>query len=381
MIDDPARRRDDLALASALAAALASALAAALASALACSVPEYEAVDGEHLRFEHDAADRPCAGAVRSLDALVPFFADAYHRPTPPPLRYTWIAASEGPSLPFDVADPCAGEVGCSVGSHAFAEGPFDVHELAHVVYGGLSTPFFREGIAVALAPYHLNGDSLEILRGPRYPELPSDPRVWMGARADIDVDDRTAGAFVSFLLVRHGPDKFADLFDHLGALDSMVRVRAVFRGVYGVELDDEVERFLAGVPCPDEPFPLVPYECLGPEIPWGDGRWTLGTRLACDDDAVAGGLSAAGDLDLARRSVTLEVPADGAYELRLTGDPGVGARLGPCFGCPWDAEDVAVDDAQRSLTVSLRAGHHYLLLLGAARPVATVGVALEAAP
>ncbi|MEZ4453805.1 MAG: hypothetical protein R3B09_30395 [Nannocystaceae bacterium] len=337
--------------------------------------PDLEVHEGEHLRYEHAPEDRPCAGTPRALDALVPLLAETYHRPPPSSLRYTWYAEADGLS-------PCSAG-GCVRGSRAFAAVPFDVHELVHLVYGSGSSPFFTEGVAVALASFPLH-DRNAPLRSPldRITEV-GDPRPTMGADRASAVDLEAAGAFVAFLLAWHGPDKLSRLFDRVGPDGSMTRAREVFREVYGVELDDEAERFLDGAPCPDDPFPLLSYACLGETLTDVDGRWTLETELQCEgDDSVLGGVD---DSDARgthfARAVTLEIPADGEYVLRVPDDPATSVRLGPCFGCPWRGGDLLLEGGPPAVAPYLRAGRHYLIV-HAPGPTGIGGaVTLEALP
>lgn len=357
------------------------AISLGFALALAC-IPELEVIEGEHLRFEYAPTLTPCAGNARALDALVPVLQEQLVRPELPPLRYTWhdgdprhyrISAVER------VTDAC-GSGGCVLGSHAVAVRPFYTHELIHLIMQGESKPFFSEGIAVAMGPLSGFADTEEELTGPRYlPGIPPDPRITMAANRADDVDYASAGAFVAFLLVRHGADKFSRFYDHLSVADTLGRIRQAFRGVYGVELDDEVELYMAGAPCPDRPFPMIPIECQGPLVPWAGDVWSHGVILSCDDESVAGGIDRHGN-GLARRPLTLDVETSGEYVIELHADRGVSLRFGPCFGCPWDGADVVLDGGRTTIQEFLPAGRYYALMFADVQSAPRVGITVRSA-
>lgn len=121
-------------------------------------------------------------------------------------------------------------------------------------------------------------------------------------------------------------------------------------------------------------------YDCAGPAVAWEASGWSWGTSMDCAADDLAGGV---GDIDMeprSRRSVALEVPAYGQYELALrsSGEETVTATLGRCFGCPWYPRDT-VARANETQTVELAAGRHFLRLTAAADAAPDVEVSLTA--
>jgi len=353
-----------------------SGLALGLALGLACA-PELEVIEGDHLRFEYTPTLTPCAGNTRTLDELVPFFQQNLARPDLPRLRYTWHDGDPRVSRARRSSE-CAGN-GCTRGTHAISGFPFLRHELVHAVMHGDSKPFFEEGIAMALAP--LDSTDITSLEGPRY--LPAsdgerlpDPRDTMEAGDSDGVDYATAGSFVAFLLIHHGSEKLGRLHDRLNPGDSLSRIRRVFRQIYGVALDAEVERFRTGVPCPEHPFPLLPAECNAPLVPWIGDAWNHGQILSCEGESVAGGLDEGGH-GVAQRAVTLDLDAPGEYVITLDADAGAALRFGPCFGCPWDHADVLLDDALPEVQRALPAGRYYALVYADAQLSPRVGVSV----
>jgi len=352
-----------------------------LALLLSACEDEYEVVEGDLVLFEYSPEFTPCAGNAAALDALALQTVEFFGRPRRQGLRYTWRSGTpEGFWVPKGVCSPG----GCATGGHAFSAAPFHVHELAHVALGTGSKAFFVEGIATAVTFYDdlfetsrsLSGRYLDLVPGQ---ELP-DPRETMGSLVSRGVDYEVAGAFVTFLIVRHGPAKFSDFYDRVGVLDSMAQIRAAFRRVYEVELDDEADAFMRGDPCPDEPFLFLPPECESPDIPWSDDRWSFGAVLACEEDeTVVGGYGTKnGEFDLARRAVTFTVPDAGLYDVRYAGDLGTEARYGPCFGCPWDAYDSRLGDDFVGGYNWLEPGVYYLVLYGDPSSPQSAGLSIE---
>lgn len=318
-----------------------------LALVLAGCLPEYEQIQGDHLLYEHSEDLHLCAGTVPYMDRLIPFLEAQLALTAPKRIRYSWI--------------PDGSQV--TVAAHAQGSDPTNVHELTHAVTGGMLARFFTEGVAVAMES---TGESIR----PRYPYSDADlaepiwdPYETMTAVDDGSVNYATAGAFVAFLLVRHGPARFYEFYRGLGGPATMSWLRGQFRRAYEVDLDAEIELFRRKIPtCEADAYPLAQPECSGARVEWASqSLWEHEVSLACDDAGVIGGIGP----DRVWSSfypATLKVETRGYYTLSLD-NASVSARFGPCFGCPWDGRDIFLDRGTSQMTALLDPGIYYLRL------------------
>ncbi len=349
-------------------------LAAAAHLACACALPPTDEVHGEHLDYAWEPALTPCAGTIPSMDAFIPFAAaELGLRPEDlPRVTYTWLSEdayyAQSPDDDFV-------HTGNFRLAHAYGAAPAILHELAHAIDDGARSGrrFFIEGLAEALTP-SLRG-------GPRYHV--ADPRPFLTATMADDLDAiaglyGTGGAFVAYLLAVHGPAPFLDLHRRLGPASTESRIRRVFADVYGNDLDAEVELFL-GDACPAGATAVPqPYACAAPTLPWRTPTEFFDTRaIACDDPVTVGGHGDA--YASATVAVTLDVPEDGAYELRALGDRDTRAILASCGPCPWLAHDTAIEPTPA--IAHLRAGRHALVYTGDARALALAGAQIVRSP
>ena len=334
-------------------------LTALVALASAGCLPEYNQIQGERVLYESSEGLIPCAGNVHYLDRLVPFLERQLAVQAPALVRFSWIAGDDDWK---PIGGPAYGQL--TLGGHAWSTQPANVHELAHAVTGVMPATFFTEGVASAVEGI---GDGL----APRYPFSDSelaepfrDPRATMTATVAGDVNYGTAGSFVTYLLVRHGPEPFNEFYRGLGGPVTMSWLRGQFRQAYGLELDDEIAEFRGGIPaCGEDVDPLPLPECSTPGVAWGsEGLWEHELSMACDGPGVVGGLG----LPRAKPSfyaVTLEVPEAGYYVLSYNSYDNleVTTRFGPCFGCPWEPKDVFLERETSQRTMVLDAGTYYL--------------------
>lgn len=200
------------------------------------------------------------------------------------------------------------------------------------------------------------------------------DPRGYMTLdSAYVPYDN--AGAFVTFLLLRHGPEKFVALTTQLESGANYAMIDKVFGQVYGVALDSEVEVFIDNSYCDDEfLFNVRPYDCVASEIQWRDAVWSWQTTTDCEDVHVVGGISPEMDF-LSQRSATLNVPNSGQYELAIKAtrtEHAMKMTIGSCFGCPWYPKDVVVMGDSTTL-IHLAAGKYFLRVTGYAEEVSEI--------
>ncbi len=329
---------------------------ASIAAVPGC-LPEFEQVQGEHILYEHSAALTPCAGNASYVDTLVPFLGNQLGVTAPKPIRFSWLTEQD---VPWDLVENKGGptRAGQAIGAHAWSTAPVDAHEVTHLVMGMDSATFFVEGLAVAIDLAGQLGN--RYVPPDRAAEFLYDPRSTMTATFSRDVDYGAAGFFIAFLLVRHGPERFREFYAALHWPFTMKRIEEAFLRVYGVELDAEVEMYMQGIPsCEDAYFDLEPVECSGPQIPWEGRDWVFSASMDCEAPGVVGGLGPEQPWQ-SFRTVTLNVPTAGIYGLVTEGDPDMIFRFGPCFGCPWDSQDVGSLPGEIK-SLGLAPGQYYL--------------------
>ena len=89
---------------------------------------------------------------------------------------------------------------------------------------------------------------------------------------------------------------------------------------------------------------------------------WTQQRTLDCGDVDVVGGV---GDSEWrSHRAAAVDIPAAGSYQVRFTGGPGTELRVGPCFGCVWERQDVFLMPGEDQVT-TLEAGRHFVRVTG----------------
>ncbi len=322
---------------------------------LSACVPEYEQIQGEHLLYEYSAELHPCAGTAAYLDRMVPFLEQVLALQAPGRIRYSWIAQDDG--LTLLGAEPGRGS---TVGDHAWSIKPVNVHELAHLVTGGIPARFFTEGVAEAVS---LGGSGLPV----RYAfsdsdlgEAIFDPRTTMLVTRLDGVNYATAAMFVLYLLVIHGPDKFHEFYRGLGGPVTMPWLQQQFKRAYALALDEEIATFRTRIPdCGPDTHPVPLPVCSAAMVPWtSETSWEHSVSMACDDPGVVGGIGP----DSAWESfypLTLEVTEPGTYRVAID-NATVTAGFGPCFGCPWEHRDIFLDHEAMSTDVTLAPGTYY---------------------
>jgi hypothetical protein len=348
--------------------------AIALASALlAGCLPELVQHQGEHILFEHSAELEVCEGTVDYLDELIPFLSAQIGVATPRQIRYSWLTeADRDEFIPKGrEGGTFIAAAGLAVGYHAmsFSE-PALIHEFVHSLMGTeAAAPFFQEGLATTY-------DAL--VRGFRIYETeepqPSDPRPMMGLGTK-DFNDFEAANFVSFLVTRHGPERFIELYFRSTAAGGARQIRAAFNDIYEVDFDAEVELFMSGTrPCEDGYFELLAARCTAAVHPWQGEVWTFADVMSCDSPGVVGG-TPNGQNFPAFRVTTLEIPSAGLYDISVDGDL-FEFHLAPCFGCPWRSVD---HPFITSGTYELEAGRYFVKVSGDAGKTSRFSVIVRA--
>jgi hypothetical protein len=343
-------------------------------AAAACMEEEPQGLRGEYVTYHLDESLRLCGGTLSHLDEFVGWTAASLGLEIKDTIHYHWLDSEDF------LRTPCLDSgAGCFHAGRVYSKKPALPHELVHAVteQNGMNhARFFVEGIAVALDP--LDGGAT----GPRYRSIPApgepldDPRAAMTADSTDEVDYELAGAFVSYLLLRHGPEKFVAMARQFGPDMDYQAIAAVFADAYGLELDDEVDGFVANGPCDEAWTGVQLHACTGEEVPWGDVSWQWEVSMDCEDPGVVGGSGLQWDYR-SYRFATLEIPASGEYEIfTASSSEETKVTLGRCFGCPWQPRDVVLEYSDRRF-VELSAGKHFVRITGDPNEGADVFVAL----
>lgn len=342
-------------------------------------IDELPSWQGDFVTYHASHGLETCEGTRDYVDGFVNFVADELQIDPAVGVRYLWLDDED-----FSRTNCEQTADGCSIKTNAVGRKPGLLHEVVHAVTHGNSMnrwPFFTEGIAVAYDPWTGDGMGIRYVIAPNPDEPLLDPRPLMTSGSPDPVHYGLAGSFVAFLLSRHGPQPFVAMTQRLGSVRTMNRLRKVFRQEYGHELDAEVELFMSGAPCDEQAFPVLVYDCTMPNVAWSNPTyWAYGDSLDCTQGPLVGGIGP----DRAWpsiRSVTLDVPAAGRYQLAVGSDE-VDVQLGACFGCPWEPRHYTAE-VGKSTVLDLDPGRYYVRMRANSdeAPIVVVGLSLAPVP
>ncbi|MCY0985681.1 hypothetical protein OV203_00965 [Nannocystis sp. ILAH1] len=332
-----------------------------LALLAACDRLPEPSLEGQHVRIAASPGLGPCAGNLAHMDLFVARMAAETGVPAPTGddrFTYYWLTAED-----FVDLSPCPREVSaCTVFDTIYSREAVLDHELVHL-FGFDTSSFFAEGFAVA---YEGLGGGVYDMR----PTMITSRDIWSSLLAvlwfGLSYDD--AGAFVAYLLDRHGPAKFQAALPHFPLLASRSGIDRVFRNYFGVSLADSVAEFIAERErCPHLAYDRKLMECDAPRIAWDGRHHAEYRRIAADEPDALGPFGR--DSLLILRSI--DVPEDGTYELEIVTDPRVGESDLSGFhtlsvvGCGRCDDEPAVHETTDMARVELRAGRHALRLHG----------------
>lgn len=244
---------------------------------------------GKHVIVRHRPEIRVCAGDLAALDRHAEFLSEALDVPLDQPARLVWGDFAE-------IADACpAWAAGCAFGTIAIAGDLRALHhELAHVVGRGVqgSLAMWREGMATGLAPGVLD-------------DAESHPLAMIEVGA-ARLDYFSAGQFYRWLRRSYDPALLVQVavLSHAGDPEWNAEM---FAHVYGEELEDVADRFLAQSR-DAEPSPAPPE----PPRPWDGDRWLQRLHFECENEQT----QTSDDDDGLVQSLVVEVVTEGRYEL-----------------------------------------------------------------
>lgn len=257
--------------------------------------------EGDHLRFGTDADEEICAGTLPYLDGVAGHLGEVFGRPAGK-IDYYWLPEGIDAQCGIDDLWGCVFE-----DPEVFSTLLVHQHELVHAVRSPqrMYLPL-DEGLAEAYGDdwqrmEPLSGDILSVLQeyehGRRLP----------GQSFPL------AGHFVSYLREDYGLDPLLELDRASGYSDSFAKTQAVFREVYGVEIEDEVARYESTYPeCDRRFYRDMTFDCSrnlveAPNIP--DEEIEVTISLSCEDPAVLGP-----QFEQRWTTITLDVQTPGRY-------------------------------------------------------------------
>lgn len=339
------------------------------ASTTEAEVFDYE---GEHVVVITDSEIKLCGGTMAHMDGFVKRISERLGVALPvgsDRIRFTWATSTE------QLKEHCSAEdeiLGCAKGNQNFSlHAPLN-HELAHSVSFGVGAPpsFFLEGLAVAHEGYqgrvlpsysYYNGSDVEIL----------DLIMSSGAMIREYADGyEKAGRFAAYLIERHGMEKYLQFYANLPKAAGIGEIEQAFLDWLGMSLEESIAGFVS--PWTDDHFDAQLSECDAPEIPWDGVLLKMKTEVLCLLDNAIGPY----DGGVVEVQHTIDIPVDGAYELRIVGDdqeatifpdfdftPFIGVSIIPCGVGTWGYMETRVNGTPR--LAGLSAGRHSLRLFG----------------
>lgn len=365
------------------------------AAALLCACNELPEVTevGVHVEVAADPERELCGGTLAHMDELVARAAAELSVAAPTGddrFRLYWL-----------IDDDFFRRSGCPKFGYACASGGTSYtrsvpvnHELIHNVSGplGESRSFFVEGLAVAFEGL---GDAImPSVYGPGLGEnLPDlDLHELVSITGSRELVERgaypLAGAFVAFLIRRHGAAAFARAYTAIPYTAipytaSRSRIDREFREAFGETLDASVAAFEATARgCSRTGFDAKLIECAAPELAWSGDVFVHHRTLACEQaDAVGPYI---GDSVVVFN--TLTIAEAGGYELSVLGEP-AGLNEGllgyvslvPCTPC--GGLEVSGRTGMDPQTRWFEAGRYSLRLRGPAQTVTSIGLKLTRVP
>jgi len=179
--------------------------------------------EGKHIDIHHEAHLELCEGTVAVSDRGIEFAAEQLGLDTTDfqHLRYFWLTPARLDEKRTKSTEHAAGWARRNT---SYGDIGYFFHEIAHTVAyqrEPSSLSFFKEGFATAFdEPVESEGEGSRPL-GP-------DPRPDLTAR-DTSFSYDTAANFVAYLLSRHGPERFWQLYGSLRSGSSHGRLRRRF--------------------------------------------------------------------------------------------------------------------------------------------------------
>jgi hypothetical protein len=283
----------------------------------------------------------------------------------------------------FDGPTQCgigrATNVSCVINGTVYANVWIHFHELVHAVDDTYPPALFVEGLAEALS---IPSDIARRDVTPR-----ASARVNLEATAfragSPQENYRVAGDFVRYLLEQFGAVRYRSFASSLLSLSDQITIRRVFEQVYGVSLDDVIERWRITDPASSTLIVPVDFvECHDPIRPVGPETWGIDEMVP--DGCVSGSTANGTPYTQPYRRYGFEVTEPGLFEIHVAGGE-TGSAVRSCVDHAVH-DHVTSADSMQFLTVPLHAGRHAIELGEGAKAwrvgrLGKVGETCETAP
>lgn len=272
--------------------------------------------EGEHLRFgTYEDTSTICEGTLPYMDAFVGYIGELFDRPNAH-VDYYWV--------PGEVGSYCVSIAGaCAKASEVFSDRVLHKHEVVHAARPEAYLPL-EEGIA------DLYGDQ-DWLRHPVPEDVP-----WLleehehGRYVEGNGHYKSLAHFVSHLRVVGGTQSLVELgrqTTYDGSFDSL---DPVFLDLYGMLLDDVVERYIDTYPvCDQTRHAANDFECGRNVVQLpavGEAPLERSIPLDCSQPDVLG--PRWGQI---WTTLTFEVPATARYHVNISGASRAEIRFRRC--------------------------------------------------
>lgn len=341
----------------------------------ACDLPDVT-IEGTHVRIAADPGLELCAGSLAQMDDFIVRVSMEFG--VDPPTgneRFLFYWLDEDGF--YERSHCTAGHPGCERDGIIYSMSAPLNHEFVHMASHAFQhgPPFFNEGLAEAY-------EGLGSVR--QAPTVRADDigRSLYAERSHF-VDYDAAAVFTSFLIARHGLDKYLAAYAALPREPSAESIDKVFREILEVSLEQSITEFEATYrPCSEAENDAKLIECAAPELTWDGSVLVHFRRLACGQEDAVGPYS--GEALVVFR--TIVIPSSGLYKVKVIGDMPGGAEeregaisLVPCGGCGTGPSAV-VPAGGDGATLSLTAGRHSLRFHGSSKISTGIGLRIEPA-
>jgi hypothetical protein len=279
-----------------------------------------EIVEGERVRYFHDADHAPCANVVPRIDRFVDDLDEHFGLELPAGFRFNYFHVEDPETGDDRIPEICGGPVSaCTQESGIYSSEWAHLHEILHAVLipSGGAPPVFNEGLAhiVDCGPHRFTGTATS--REPRLEDVLTRAS-WDEANGDLDGSLRQGSAsFVRFLIETHGARDFGAFLKASARGDDEDRVRENFDAHLGGDLDDALAAWRAS------------------DLPLERGERCLFFDDACDDAPALDALATSSvDLEGAclPEVVVVDAPAGTDLHVRARSDEvGLSATVFPC--------------------------------------------------
>lgn len=256
----------------------------------------------EYIDIGVDSDDPVCEGSLRALDDQVAWVEEQLEFEVDH--RLTVYLFADGPGEFCDFDDPGGGCYNPRR-EHVYSTLGAARHEVIHAAVDqlGVPTPFFSEGIALAL-------------QGGMIGFFWSTPSSNLGLDTN-DLSYGTAGHFGRWMLERYPPDQIREIHDKSSTTRGRSHAESAFEKVFGESFAEVEEEYFASSPEYYRTIDITPKPAVGDGPGDGPGDWRVSLEFDCGSEDTRG-IEAGGMW----REAVFQIASAGWYVLEV-GEPG----------------------------------------------------------